>query len=186
MTLLSPEKKKRQFLKEQEETWREINKAIWLKSGVENTKKVQAFAKGRKTRNTIWSLLDEEGREVSSFQKLAQLGKTHLQNLFQAPNETNITEIICTTRYFPQFVNEDTSRTLMEEVSEDELKVVLHSFQKSKSLGPDGWNIEFFLEFYNLLGKDLLSVVEETHREGHMHALFNSTFITLISKADNR
>jgi hypothetical protein len=64
--------------------------------------------------------------------------------LFKAPNETNIAEIIHIASYFPRFVDEDENRLLMEEVTEDELKVVLHSFQKSKIPGPDGWTIEFF------------------------------------------
>jgi hypothetical protein len=72
-------------LKEQEETWRQKSRAIWLKSGDDNTKKIQAYANGRNIKNTIWSLIDEEGREVSSFQDLARLGKTHFQNLFKAP-----------------------------------------------------------------------------------------------------
>jgi hypothetical protein len=46
---------------------------------------------------------------------------------------------------FPRFVDEEDNRLLMEEVSEEELKEVLHSFQKDKSPGPDGWTIEFFL-----------------------------------------
>ena len=40
----------------------------------------------------------------------------------------------------------------MEEVSEEELKVALRSFQKDKSPGPDGWTIEFFIDLYDLLG----------------------------------
>jgi hypothetical protein len=72
----------------------------------------------------------------------------------------------------------------MEEVTEDELKEVLHSFQKDKSPGPDGWSIEFFLGFYDLLGVDILQVVEESRREGVIHAPLNSTFIALIPKSD--
>jgi hypothetical protein len=40
------------------------------------------------------------------------------------------------------------------------------------------------LGFYDLIGKDLLDVVEESHREGHMHAPLNSTFIALIPNTD--
>ena len=50
----------------------------------------------------------------------------------------------------------------MEEVSEDELKAALQIFQKDKRLGPDGWTIEFFTGLYELLGVDILKVVEDT------------------------
>ena len=73
----------------------------------------------------------------------------------------------------------------MEEVTEEELKVALHSFQKDKSLGPDGWNIELFLGMYDLLSGDLLKVLEDTKLSGRLHVCFDSTFIALIPKVDN-
>jgi hypothetical protein len=54
---------------------------------------------------------------------------------------------------FPGFVEEEDNRSLMEEVSKEELKEALHSFQKEKILGLDGWPIEFFLGIYDVLGQ---------------------------------
>ena len=45
---------------------------------------------------------------------------------------------------------------LMEEVSEEELKATLNSFQKDKSPRPDEWKVEFFLDGYDTIGLDLL------------------------------
>jgi len=75
--------------------------------------------------------------------------------------------------------------SLMEEVSEKELLEVLQSFQKGKISGPNGCSIEFYLGFYDLLGNDVLKVVEETRINGHIHEPINSTFIALIHKANN-
>ena len=66
----------------------------------------------------------------------------------------------------------------------EELKEVIHSFQKNKSPGPDGWTIEFYMGFFELVGEDLLEVVEESRRSGVIHAPINSTFIALIPKVD--
>ena len=55
---------------------------------------------------------------------------------------------------------------LMAEVSKQELLVVMHSFQKGKSLGPDGWPIKFYLGFFDLLGNDILKVVKESRKNG--------------------
>lgn len=73
----------------------------------------------------------------------------------------------------------------MVEISENELKEVLHSFHKDKSPGPDGCPIEFCLGFYDLIGGDLLRMVKESREVGHIHAPLNSTFNALISKSDN-
>ena len=43
----------------------------------------------------------------------------------------------------------------MEEVSKEELKETLNSFQKDKSPGPDGWKVEFFLVGYDTIGLDI-------------------------------
>jgi hypothetical protein len=57
----------------------------------------------------------------------------------------SIPDIVRLALLFPRFVNEYDNRALMDEISEEELKEVLHSFQKDKIFGPDGWTIKFFL-----------------------------------------
>jgi hypothetical protein len=79
--------------------------------------------------------------------------------------------------FFPSFVDEEDNRVLMVEVTEEQLKEVLHSFHKDKSLGPDGWTIDFSLGFYEIVGTSIPKVVEESHINGHMHAPLNATFI---------
>lgn len=60
----------------------------------------------------------------------------------------------------------------------------MHSFQKEKGQGLDGWPITFYLGLYDILGKDLMYVVEDLSLDGHIHASINSTFISLIPKMD--
>jgi hypothetical protein len=89
------------------------------------------------------------------------------------------------TQYFPGFTNEEDNIMLMEKVTLEELKDVMNSFQKDKIPGPDGWTIEFFLGFFDFIGQDILSLVEETRLSGQMPLSLNSTFIALIPKKDN-
>ena len=155
-----------------------------MECGDENTKFFHAYARGRKVANTIWRLQDEVGSHVS-FEDKASCGVRHFQYLFKAPQQASIAEVIRTALLFPRFVDEGGNRDLMKEVSEEELKEVLGSFQKDKSPGPDGWTIEFFLDLFEILGRDLLQVVEDSRSAGWLPASFNSTFIALIPKSDN-
>ena len=141
--------------------------------------------KGRKIQNTIWELNYDVGHKVSSFEGLSRLGVNHFKNLFTSQQETSIAEIINIVGLFPHFVDAKENESLMKELSEQELLAILHSFPKDKSLGQDGWPIEFYLDFCDLIGKDLLKVVEESRKEGFIHAPLNSTFIALISSKDN-
>jgi hypothetical protein len=103
----------------------------------------------------------------------------------QGQEGTSIAEIVQVARLFPRFVEEEDNQKLMAVVTEKELLEVIHSFQKGKSLGPDGWPIEFYLGFFDLMGHDVLKVVEESRVNGHIHDPLNSTFISLIPKTDN-
>jgi len=156
-----------------------------MEKGGDNTKFFHDYAKGRKMANTIWSLKDSEGRKVSSSDWMAHVGKEYFHSLFKANQRASMANIVRMALYFPKFVGEDENISLLEEVTEDELKEVLHNFQKDKILGLDDWTIELFTGLYELNGTDILWVVEESLYEGHMHALFNSTFIVLIPKSDD-
>ena len=106
--------------------------------------------------NTIWSLQDEEGTSHVSFEEKARCGVNHFQHLFKALPQESIEEVIRMAQLFPHFVDEGGNLDLMKEVSEEELKQVMGSFQKDKSPGPDGWTIEFFLDLFEILGRDIL------------------------------
>ena len=170
---------------EREEAWRLKSRAIWLECDDENTKFFHAYSRGRKAANTIWCLKDEVGQEHFDFEGKARCGVNHFEALFWEPEQASIAEVIRVTQMFPRYAEEEDNRRMMRPVTEEELKVVLGSFQKDKSPGPDGWSIELFLALYEVLGLDLLQVVEDTRISGRLPASFNSTFIALIPKKDN-
>ena len=133
----------------------------------------------------LFGARDGAGVEHYDFDGKASCGVTHFENLFKAPIQASIAEVIRVAQLFPRFSNEEDNRRLMSPVDEEELKKVLGSFQKDKSPGPDGWTIEFFQGFYEILGLDLLQVVKDTRTTGIIPASFNATFIALIPKTDN-
>jgi hypothetical protein len=54
-----------------------------------------------------------------------------------------------------------------------------------KSPGLDGWTVEFYLHFFDLVGKDLLELVEDSIIHGKVIGAINSTFFTLIPKVNH-
>ena len=65
------------------------------------------------------------GRSLETFEDLASLGVEHFQHLFQAQEGAQLMEIMRITQVFPQFVGEEENLSLMEEVTEEELKLAL-------------------------------------------------------------
>lgn len=84
----------------------------------------------------------------------------------------------------PRFVEDEEREALNIPISLGEMEATLKIFSKDKSLGPDGWPIEFYTTFFDLIGQDLLLVIEDYGTTGRMSEAFNSTFIALIPKVD--
>ena len=74
---------------------------------------------------------------------------------------------------------------LTQPVMIQELEGTLKWFKKDKSPGPDGWPLEFYLAFFDLLSGDLLEVIEESQITRHIHPPMNFTYIALIPKSDD-
>ena len=65
-----------------------------------------------------------------------------------------------------------------------EVEDVLKRLKKDKSPRPDGWPVEFYLHFFDLVGLEILNVIEHSRLEGRVLGALNATFITLIPKCD--
>jgi len=174
-----------QILKEREESWRLRSRAIWLTEGDDNTKFYHKFANGRKTINTIWELQDEQGQTISSQKNLARLATEHFRGIYKSPRDVNIMEIMRVVEYFPRFVLQEDLEDLLKEVTMEELEATIKWFKKDKSPGPDGWTINFYIAFSEILGNDLLKIVENCRRSGRISSAIKSTFIALIPKSNN-
>jgi hypothetical protein len=98
--------------------------------------------------------------------------------------ENMIVDQVESVRLFPRMVSDEELVALEKPVSEKEVLEVLKGFPKEKILGPDGWSVEFFIFFYDLVAKDLMEAVEESRIKGEVIKSLNSTFIALIPKVN--
>ena len=64
--------------------------------------------------------------------------------------------------------------------------MALKLFKKDKAPGPDGWPVEFYLTFFDLMGPLLVNMVETSRISGKVSPALNSTFLALFPKVDLR
>jgi hypothetical protein len=57
-------------------------------------------------------------------------------------------------------------------------------FSKDKSPRLDGWTVEFYIHFFELVGDELRDLVEDSRIRGEVNRALNSTFLALIPKAN--
>ena len=87
-------------------------------------------------------------------------------------------------RLFPSYILQEERVIFTTQITLEEVEWALKSFKKDKSPGPDGWPVEFFLAFFDLLGDELVNLVEVSKQTGRVLPSLNSTFIALIPKKD--
>jgi len=73
----------------------------------------------------------------------------------------------------------------LEPVSANEIKKVLNLFKRDKSPVPDGWTMDFFSSFFDLVSEDMVQMVKESRRYKNIPGCLNSTFLALIPKENN-
>lgn len=105
-----------------------------------------------------------------------------LSQHFIDPGSARIDDQMKVINHFPSFFSAEESMELCKPLSLAEIEKVLKNCAKDKSPDPDGWTVELFLGFFDIMGLDLLSMIEFSRFEGFMYNGLNSTFLTLIPK----
>ena len=79
-------------------------------------------------------------------------------------------------------LSEEQKQSCEGEISLEEIKLILDSFQNNKSPGSDGIPIEFYKTFWNLINDSFLECTKESFKYGEMSCSQRKAVITLIEK----
>jgi len=85
----------------------------------------------------------------------------------------NLAKILKVVSSFPCMVNKETNEELCNPITKEELFLLLKYFRKDRSREQDGWSVEFYIEFFYLLGTNLLQVLEEVRTSSRMIGSLN-------------
>jgi hypothetical protein len=170
------------LLRSEEEHWRLQSRALWLAGGDRNTKYFHKVASHNRIKKHIWKISRDDGEKVTDQHGIKSEAVQYFKHFYSASTIPNIEEQFKLLDLFPVMVGEEEAVTLYNPVTMAELKLVLFHCKKEKSLGPDGWSTDFFIHFFDLVGEDLLQMVEESRLLGKIVGGLNSTFLTLIPK----
>ncbi|GAU30291.1 hypothetical protein TSUD_385120 [Trifolium subterraneum] len=167
------------FSKLQASMFWQKSRVNWLKEGDANSKFFHGLMSSRRQSNTIISL-QAIGRVVEGVEEVRWEVFQHFCNHFrkQTVSRPDMQGLSFKT------ISEDNSVELVKPFLLDEIKAAVWDCDSYKSPGPDGVNIGFFKDFWDLLKVDLLNFFAEFHRNGVLTKGINSTFIALIPKVE--
>jgi hypothetical protein len=180
--LIKLESERNKLLKSQEDLWRIRSRAIWVQSGDQNNKFFHQFANHRRNRKYIWEVCDVSGTIHKGQKAIAEEAVNYYKSFFKSSLPDISTDQVGVASQFTKMLNEDEARDLYKPVTLMELKSILTLFKKEKSPGPDGWTVEFFLHFFDLVSEDLWRWWRKPRSCGRIAGSINSTFLALIPK----
>uniref|UniRef100_M1D672 Uncharacterized protein n=1 Tax=Solanum tuberosum TaxID=4113 RepID=M1D672_SOLTU len=162
--------------KQEEASWRQKSRALWLKQRDNNTKFFQRIATARRRYNTIDKLL-VKGEETQDPKEIKEAMIEFYSKLYTEPES-----------WRPSFefrgcptVSAEENEWLQRPFTEEVLQTIKQC-DGDKAPGPDGFTISFFKECWDILKEDLMYTILNFHMRNFFEKSFNATFIPLIPK----
>ena len=127
---------------------------------------------------------DDGGSSVEGFEAIVGDGVKHFETLFEEDKILYLPKILKIAKNIPTFVSDEVSPDLMAPVSLSEIQAIIALCKNDKSLGQYGIHVEVYRVLFNVLGLDIVRVVDDSRTFHKILVVFNSTLISLIPKSD--
>ena len=138
------------------------------------------IANGKHRKKTIYSL-DHEGSKIEGQANLKRFITKFYKELFGEPEESLLTLDEDDNQDIVQ-VSQTKNDLLTAPFTEKEVKEAVFQMEHNKAPGPDGFPVEFYQRFWEVIKGDLLSMFQELHYGDLPIFILNFGVITLIPK----
>ena len=132
------------LLESEEIMWDQRLMVQWLGLGDRNTKYFHTRASDRRRRNTIKSIMDENGNWHDSIDGIVEVVVSYFKNLYTTSYPFCILEVLNT---IPTRVIEDMNQLLIQEFTREEVEVALKQIHPTNTPGSDGMFAIFFQKY---------------------------------------
>lgn len=127
-----------------------------MQAGDQNSKYFHACAKNKRKRSQILRLKNDEGDWVDWESGLKAVMEEYYRKLFSA-SDTNWSRV---TENITQEVTGVQNSMLLAPVEAAEVRKALFQMHPDKSSGPDGFNPGFYQKYWDVVGNDVVKLVQ--------------------------
>lgn len=163
--------------RKEEVAWRQRSRAVWLNHGDRNTKFFHKTANAHRRFNNIDKLKKGEV-VVEDTGLIKQEIVSYYENLY---TETESWRLQLDMENYPRISEED-SDLLVANFEAQEILESLTACARDKAPGPDGFSMEFFKQFWEIIKEDLIATIQFFHEHCFFEKNLNATFVALIPK----
>ena len=157
------------------------SRAQWLEEGEKPSRYFFKLEKERMEKNYVKSIYNSDETEVFGREEIEAAHVDFYSNLFSVEPIDPVCQ--------QTLLNEITKFLSVEEcdlcegfISLSELSSSVKSLNSGKAPGPDGFTVEFYIKFWNLLGPLLLEVINTCFTDGELCESMKSSVTRLIYK----
>ena len=166
------------------------SKVKWIEQGEKPTKYFFNLEKKNYVTKTLLQIKLDNGEITSDMKRINKqidvfFSETYKSKLTDVPlseQELGLNDFIQNLE-IPRLSNEEQA-TFEHELTVQEIKYVLHSFEKITTPGEDGFSKEFYGTFFDLLKQNLLDSYNEAFQKGSLSVSQRKGVIFLIPKND--
>lgn len=172
-----------QALLQEESLLLQKSRVKWLSKGDGNNKFFHNQCKSNWNQNKVLALVNQSGTMLHGQRDCAKIAVDYFTDVLGSPNHTSLLEnddilegINCPN------ITQTQAAMLEAPVTRDIIYSTLKKMGKNKAPGPDGFNPEFFLATWSIVGDCFCNAVLSLFNDLNMHRGVNSTNIALIPK----
>ena len=167
------------------------SRAKWIEEGEKPTKYFFNLEERNYEKKTILQEKLENGETTSDLNKVNKEIERFFSNMFTTKlagiplvQQKRSFNSLVEGLELPKLTYEE-QVSLEHELSLEEIKKVLVSFEKNKTPGEDGFTVEFYETFFDMPQDDLLNSYNEAFQKGKLSVSQRRGIISLIPKEDN-
>uniref|UniRef100_A0A803P559 Reverse transcriptase domain-containing protein n=1 Tax=Cannabis sativa TaxID=3483 RepID=A0A803P559_CANSA len=173
-----------ELLAQEEEYWHQRSRVDWLQCGDQNTKFFHAHASSRQAKNTIKSLINDQGITVNSKDDLTQVICSFYSSLF-ATDGVQPESLQTVLNAIPETIPPTMNMSLTAPFTPEEVVAALKSMSPDKSPGSDGMSAMFYQNYWDIVGISVTQIILGVFNDGNDMTQLNKSIITLIPKVSN-
>ncbi|KAK3229974.1 hypothetical protein Dsin_001855 [Dipteronia sinensis] len=172
-------------LKAEEDILRQKSRIQWLKTGDRNSSYFFKAINGKRNRSKIHTFTGDDGSLIEGDILVKKEANHHFQTIlgYSRPVSHGIGSTL--SNIIDKVISNRQADFIGRDVTDDEIREVCFSLHPNKAQGLDGFNAHFFRITWDIVGEDVISVVQEFFRSGLFLKELNATILALVSKVPN-
>ncbi|KAL3530646.1 hypothetical protein ACH5RR_009968 [Cinchona calisaya] len=135
----------------------------------------------RRRRNNISYLQDKDGNWCYNKVDIQREITNFYEHMFTSSHPIEFEDIL---RDIPTTITSIMNDQITKPFEEEEIRKVIFSMHPNKAPGPDGMSPLFFMQFWDIVGKDVTQAIQSFFHSSFMLSALNETIISLIPKVE--